>query len=157
MVRQAFDTKNELVDQKQRKKIEREGIRQRQRLQNETDYMQAHIIDSRFGGFFQKMGFGRSAATKQVVSDVLTAKVMKDAAPPANTPNATPDVAFYVAVNGEQKGPFDYSTIKQMAKADMIKADTYVWKEGMAEWKHAVDTPELKSLFKIVPPPIPTK
>ena len=103
------------------------------------------------------MGFGRSAANKQMVSDVLTAKVMNDATPSSNSTNAAPDVSFFVAVNGEQKGPFDISTIKQMVQADMLNADTYVWKEGMAEWKHAVDTPELKPLFKIVPPPIPTK
>lgn len=157
MVRQAFDAKNDLVDQKQRQKIEREGLRQRQRLQNETEHLQAHIIDSRLGGFFQKMGFGRSAANKQMISDVLTAKVMNDATPSSNSTNAAPDVSFFVAVNGEQKGPFDISTIKQMVQADMLNADTYVWKEGMAEWKHAVDTPELKPLFKIVPPPIPTK
>ncbi len=64
-------------------------------------------------------------------------------------------VAFFVAVNGQQTGPFDLNTLSQMLKQGQFQRNTYVWKAGMANWAEAAQVPELASVFANVPPPPP--
>ncbi len=52
---------------------------------------------------------------------------------------------FFIYKNDKQQGPF---TLKELKKAG-IATDTYVWAEGMTDWKKAGDTEELKELFVI--------
>lgn len=62
--------------------------------------------------------------------------------------------AFFVAINGQQAGPFDMGTLAGKARAGEITRDTLVWKQGMAQWTAAGSVGELGSLFG-GPPPIP--
>jgi membrane protease subunit (stomatin/prohibitin family) len=64
-------------------------------------------------------------------------------------------ISFFVAVNGQQAGPFDVNTLKQMVSQNQITRETLVWKEGMANWATAGSVSELSVLFGSVPPPIP--
>lgn len=61
---------------------------------------------------------------------------------------------FYMAVNGQQTGPYDMATLQQMAGNKQLTGETLVWKNGMANWQKASEVAELKSLFQ-TPPPIP--
>lgn len=49
---------------------------------------------------------------------------------------------FYVK-DGEQAGPVSESELKTMLASKTIEPDTYVWKEGMADWAPATDVREL--------------
>lgn len=71
------------------------------------------------------------------------------------TPPPIPTIAYHIAVNGQPAGPFDMTTLSQMATAGQLTADSLVWKNGMAEWVKAGMVDELKGLF-IVMPPIPS-
>lgn len=71
---------------------------------------------------------------------------------PPPVPNA---VAYFVAINGQQSGPFDIATLKNMAAQNQITKDTLVWKEGMANWSAASTIPENAQLFGSTPPPLP--
>lgn len=43
---------------------------------------------------------------------------------------------WHIAINGQQEGPFDTSTIKNLiTKRNIDKTKCYVWKKGMADWK----------------------
>ena len=64
-------------------------------------------------------------------------------------------VAFHVAVNGQQAGPFDMGTLQGQAGSGALKRDSLVWKAGMAQWVKAGEVPELAALFASVPPPVP--
>ncbi|MFQ3576424.1 MAG: SPFH domain-containing protein [Cytophagales bacterium] len=66
-----------------------------------------------------------------------------------------PLVSFFVAVNGQQTGPFDMNTLTQMAQQGQINAQSLVWKNGMPSWAAASSVSELQSLFGAVPPPLP--
>lgn len=70
------------------------------------------------------------------------------------TPPPIPTLGFFVAVNGEQKGPFELDKLKEMKKEGIFNASSLVWKEGMEEWQKAETVEELKSLF-VKAPPIP--
>ncbi len=74
------------------------------------------------------------------------------AAMPPPIPGA---VAFHVAVNGQQTGPFDANALAQQAASGQLTRASLVWKAGMAQWAKAGDVPELAMLFANTPPPVP--
>ncbi|PLW99349.1 MAG: antifreeze protein [Marinilabiliales bacterium] len=64
-------------------------------------------------------------------------------------------VKFYLAVNGQQQGPYDIPALKQMVQSGQLTKDTLVWKEGMANWIAAGQVQEMSQVFGAVPPPVP--
>jgi membrane protease subunit (stomatin/prohibitin family) len=64
-------------------------------------------------------------------------------------------MAFFVAKDGKQAGPFDMTTLTQQAQSGFLQRSSLVWKQGMASWVAAETIPELQSLFAAVPPPLP--
>ena len=74
-----------------------------------------------------------------------------------NTPPPMPTVQYMVAVNGSQSGPFSLPQMQQMVQTGQLTRDSYVWKQGMAQWELAGNVSELSSLFapSYPPPPIP--
>ena len=62
---------------------------------------------------------------------------------------------FFVAVNGQQSGPFDMNALSSMVAKGQLTKDTLVWKQGMPAWAAAGTVQELSSLFGAVPPPMP--
>ncbi|UDQ97844.1 SPFH domain-containing protein [Lentisphaerota bacterium WC36G] len=73
---------------------------------------------------------------------------------PPPIPSAN-QVQIFVAVNGQQTGPFDFAAISQMIQQGTLTKETLVWKEGMASWDAAANVAELSSVFGQVPPPVP--
>ncbi|MBI5484406.1 MAG: SPFH domain-containing protein [Deltaproteobacteria bacterium] len=69
-------------------------------------------------------------------------------------PPLPPQMQIFVAVNGQQTGPFDLIVFQQMVKAGQVGLDTLVWKQGMASWTAAGQVAELTSLFG-APPSVP--
>jgi membrane protease subunit (stomatin/prohibitin family) len=75
----------------------------------------------------------------------------------AGTPPPIPGaVSYFVVQKGQQTGPFDINTLKQMAQTNTLSRESLVWKNGMPEWVKAETVDELKQLFENVPPPIPS-
>jgi uncharacterized RDD family membrane protein YckC len=54
---------------------------------------------------------------------------------------------FYIAVNGQQTGPFIYEQLKGMN----LKYDTMVWHEGLENWTRADQVPILMDIFNSHP------
>ena len=69
-----------------------------------------------------------------------------------NQPPQMPNVQYFVAVNGQQSGPFNMQQLQQSVLNGQLTIQTYVWKQGMANWELAGNVQELISLFA---PPIP--
>lgn len=55
---------------------------------------------------------------------------------------------YYVVKNGKQSGPFTLEEIKEKG----INRETYVWFEGLNNWKKAKEIKELNDLFTTPPP-----
>jgi membrane protease subunit (stomatin/prohibitin family) len=70
-------------------------------------------------------------------------------------PPPPPVTAFFVAVNGQQTGPFDMNTLMQMGKTGNLTKESMVWKQGMAAWAAAGQVGDLSNIFNSIPPPIP--
>lgn len=62
---------------------------------------------------------------------------------------------YYLAVNGQQQGPFNMQQLQQMAAQGQFTQSTQVWKQGMAGWAPANTVAELSQVFGAVPPPPP--
>jgi hypothetical protein len=56
-------------------------------------------------------------------------------------------MSYYVLIDGEQKGPFEDTTVAQMVGRGQIGPDTLVWTAGMADWERADSAPGLLELF----------
>lgn len=64
-------------------------------------------------------------------------------------------IAYHIAVNGQQLGPFDMGALQGHVSGGQLKRDSLVWKAGMAQWAKASEVAELQPLFASVPPPLP--
>ena len=71
---------------------------------------------------------------------------------PPPMPQAT---TYYVAVNGQQQGPFDLNSVCAYIAQGQIKPDTLAWKQGMPAWAAISSLPEFADKFGAAPPPLP--
>lgn len=60
-----------------------------------------------------------------------------------------------ITENGAQSGPFSMSQLQSLVQQGKMNSNTYVWKQGMANWDMAGNVAELKSLFTTATPPPP--
>jgi hypothetical protein len=50
---------------------------------------------------------------------------------------------WYVLVDGEQAGPFGLADLRGRVLDGRLNAETWVWADGMAEWRQAQRVPAL--------------
>ena len=166
-------------------RIQREEMQRAQRLQTETNFMGAHALDQQTDVLktgAQNLGKGSmnmgtngdggmnpagmmagmmiGGAMGQQMAGMMNnmGQTMQQA---MDTPPPIPNVMFHVSVNGTQAGPFNMQQLQQMAQSGQLTKQTYVWKQGMANWDFAENVPELVGLFAppppgATPPPPPT-
>ena len=163
-------------------RVQREEMQRAQRLQTETNFMGAHALDQQTEvlktgaqslGQMGSMGGGgggsnpagmmtgmmMGGAMGQQMAGMVNSmgQQMQNA---MNTPPPMPNVQYHVSVNGMQMGPFNMQQLQQMAQSGQLTPQTYVWKQGMANWDFVCNVPELASLFAAPgtppPPPPPT-
>lgn len=103
------------------------------------------------GGIGMGMGFAMANQMGQSMGN----QQQNQGAPAGGPPPVPPSLQFFVAVNGQQTGPFDLSVLSQKAGSGELTRETLVWKNGMAAWTAAGSVEELKSIFGQVPPPLP--
>ena len=111
------------------------------------------IIQSGMG-----IGMGMLVGTQigQQAGQMLTQMPAAGSAAPPPIPGAQP-LAFFVAVNGQQTGPFPLAVLQQMVGAGGFTPASLVWREGMAGWQAASGVPDLAGLFAAATlPPIPS-
>jgi membrane protease subunit (stomatin/prohibitin family) len=66
----------------------------------------------------------------------------------ASSPPPLPAMAgFFLGVEGAAQGPFDATALAQRVKEGVLRADTLVWREGMAAWAAAAQVPEVAALL----------
>lgn len=101
------------------------------------------------------MGMGMGFAMANQMGQAFTGNTQSNQ-PSASTPPPIPTATtFFAVIDGKQAGPYDISTLKQMATNKQISKETLVWKEGMSNWSAANLQQELKAIFGSIPPPIP--
>lgn len=76
---------------------------------------------------------------------------------PAGPPPLQKKASYYIAMNDQQAGPFEMSALNDKVAAGSLRRETLVWTTGMPQWTAAGSVPELASLFKDAPPPLPPR
>lgn len=74
---------------------------------------------------------------------------------PATPPPMPQTATYFTAAGGAQAGPFDLNALRQQIQSGAVTRDTFVWAEGMPEWKKAADVADVARLFGATPPPAP--
>lgn len=169
-------------------RIQREEVQRAQRLQTEQNFIGAHALNQQtevmktaaeslgeMGGNVgnDSNGFNpASMMTGMMMGGALggqMAGVMNQMGQQMNqsvqqglqTPPPMPQVSYYIYANNQQTGPFNMSQLVTMVQYGQLLPETYVWKQGMAQWEMAKNT-ELVTLFNnqsrvVAPPPFPPK
>lgn len=102
------------------------------------------------GGMGMGMGFAMANQMGQAFAG------NQQAPQQGQSPQAPPPIpGFFIAVNGQQTGPFEMSALQAKVQSGELTKESMVWKNGMANWQQAGSVQELSSLFGAVPPPIP--
>jgi hypothetical protein len=100
------------------------------------------------------VGLGMGAAIGQQMAGVFQQQPQQPAAAPPPLPGGK---SFFVAVNGQQQGPFDLGALSQRQQQGQLTRETLVWAQGMASWTPAGQVPDLAALFANAPPPLPPR
>jgi membrane protease subunit (stomatin/prohibitin family) len=106
-------------------------------------------------GMGMGMGMAMGNQMTQAFGSQPQQQQQQPAAGPAGPPPIPGQVPFYVAVGGQQTGPFDLAAIQQQIQSGQLTRDSLVWKQGMANWEKAGQVAELTNLFAATPPPVP--
>lgn len=103
------------------------------------------------------MGLGMGGQMAGAMGGLFNAQGQAQAAQDGNVtpPPLPPQLQLYVAVNGQQAGPFEMPEIKQMVVSGKVTRETLVWKQGMSSWAAAGQQRDLDDLFEMVLPPLP--
>ncbi len=72
------------------------------------------------------------------------------------SPPPPPTIQYFIALNGQQTGPFSIEQLKQFSQNNQFSKNHHVWKQGMTAWEIAENVKELSFIFSLIPPPPPT-
>ena len=97
------------------------------------------------------MGMGFSVARE--MSQAFTAQSTGQS--PVTPPPIPASLVYYVAIDGQQQGPFDRSVVEQKIKTGEINRATLIWHADLVEWTPAEKVAELSGAFAIGPPLLP--
>jgi len=100
-------------------------------------------------------GLGMGMAMAAPIGQALSGQQQAGAAAAATPPPIPGAAAYFVAVGGQQTGPFDMQALASQAAAGRLTPQTLVWTQGMAQWTPAAQVPALAGIFASVPPPLP--
>ncbi len=101
------------------------------------------------------MGMGMGYAMASQMNNALNPQQAPQQGAPVGPPPIPQAAQFFLAVNGQQQGPFDTAGLQQKIQSGELTAETLVWKQGMANWQKASEVGEVAGLFGAAPPPIP--
>jgi hypothetical protein len=66
-----------------------------------------------------------------------------------------PEIKLFIAVGGQQYGPYNMDLCKQMVQGGQLTPQSMVWMEGMPAWAPASQVPALQTLFAPATPAMP--
>lgn len=97
------------------------------------------------------LGMGMGVGMANMMNQAFSGTSQPQGGPPP-IPGA---VSFYIAMNGQQQGPFNLEQIRTMIVQGQLNRDTLVWKQGMPAWVKAGEVTEISTFFGSAPPPLP--
>ena len=156
-----------LVNQRETMRIQREEMQRASRLQTEQTFMGAHQANLNAGVLNNATDNGINAFRQQTMGGMNNMgqmggapqmpgqKGMGGAPQMPGMGAAIPQVQYYIGINGQQYGPCDWNKLQQLVQQGQFTQQSYVWKNGMAQWEFAGNVAELAPLFQGTAPQMP--
>lgn len=135
-----------LENQRETMRIQREEMQRASRLQTEQTFMGAHQANLNAGVLNNATDNGINAFRQQSMGGAPQMPGMGA---------AIPQVQYYIGINGQQYGPCDWQKLQQLVQQGQLTQQSYVWKNGMAQWEFAGNVAELAPLFQGTAPAMP--
>lgn len=156
-----------LENQRETMRIQREEMQRASRLQTEQTFMGAHQANLNAGVLNNATDNGINAFRQQTMGGMNNMgqmggapqmpgqKGMGGAPQMPGMGAAVPQVQYYIGINGQQYGPCDWNKLQQLVQQGQLTQQSYVWKNGMAQWEFAGNVAELAPLFQGIAPQMP--
>lgn len=156
-----------LENQRETMRIQREEMQRASRLQTEQTFMGAHQANLNAGVLNNATDNGINAFRQQTMGGMNNMgqmggapqmpgqKGMGGAPQMPGMGAAVPQVQYYIGINGQQYGPCDWNKLQQLVQQGQLTQQSYVWKNGMAQWEFAGNVAELAPLFQGTAPQMP--
>lgn len=157
-----------LENQRETMRIQREEMQRASRLQTEQTFMGAHQANLNAGVLNNATDNGINAFRQQTMGGGMNNMGQMGGAPQmpgqkgmGGAPQmpgmgaAVPQVQYYIGINGQQYGPCDWNKLQQLVQQGQLTQQSYVWKNGMAQWEFAGNVAELAPLFQGTAPQMP--
>lgn len=156
-----------LENQRETMRIQREEMQRASRLQTEQTFMGAHQANLNAGVLNNATDNGINAFRQQTMGGMNNMgqmggapqmpgqKSMGGAPQMPGMGAAVPQVQYYIGINGQQYGPCDWNKLQQLVQQGQLTQQSYVWKNGMAQWEFAGNVAELAPLFQCTAPQMP--
>ena len=157
-----------LENQRETMRIQREEMQRASRLQTEQTFMGAHQANLNAGVLNNATDNGINAFRQQTMGSGMNNMGQMGGAPQmpgqkgmGGAPQmpgmgaAVPQVQYYIGINGQQYGPCDWNKLQQLVQQGQLTQQSYVWKNGMAQWEFAGNVTELAPLFQGTAPQMP--
>jgi membrane protease subunit (stomatin/prohibitin family) len=157
-------------------RIQREEAQRAQKIQTETNFISTHALNQQTDvlktaaeGLSNMSDMGNNGGLNP--AGIMTGMAMGGAVggqmanmmnqmggainQQMNTPPPVPQLQYTVLINGQNSGPFNLQQLQELVVNGQLTKNTYVWKQGMAEWEIVGNIQELVVLFAMIPPPPP--
>lgn len=156
-----------LENQRETMRIRREEMQRASRLQTEQTFMGAHQANLNAGVLNNATDNGINAFRQQTMGGMNNMDQMGGAPQMPGQKGmggaplmpgmgaAVPQVQYYIGINGQQYGPCDWNKLQQLVQQGQLTQQSYVWKNGMAQWEFAGNVAELAPLFQGTAPQMP--
>ncbi len=118
------------------------------RMERTFDVLETAAANESSGGNMLNAGVGLGAGVTVGQQLFANAGQVLDEVPPAITPQN-----YYLAIGGQQKGPFSNENIQDFLDKGQVSAATLCWKKGMKQWQPIESFDEFSA--GMCPPPIP--
>lgn len=142
----------QLENQRETLRIQREEMQRAAKLQTEQTFLSAHQTNLNAAGM--NNAFDNEMEFKSMPQMPAMGGGMSKMSMP-QMPPAVPQVQYMIGVNGQQAGPFDWNQLQQLVQQGQLTTQSYVWKQGMANWEFAGNVQELATLFQNAMPQMP--
>lgn len=104
-------------------------------------------------GMGMGMGFGVGNTMSNVFGQAMNQQSTSNHG--STVPPPIPEIQYFVAINGQQNGPFTLDVIKRMIQQGTLKRETLIWNQGLPGWLAAETVTDISPLFSTMPPPLP--
>ena len=125
-------------------------------LKDYTEFQAAEAMqaaaENSSGGASEGIGMGIGFAMANKMGQSFTEKQAATQQPPPIPQHSQ----YFIAINGQQSGPFNLADVEAKIKTSTITRDTLIWNQSLVEWTKAGKVAELSRCFPIMPPPLPS-